>query len=165
MNAFEYAMNMELDGKKYYEELAAQMTDPAIKRIFEELAVDEQHHYEIFKALAEGKRVEYEDDFKTTILKTAKNVFQAMRDGNKDVGQFPRGVKEAWEKARDVEDKSERFYREQADATDDDSQKTIWLTIAREEHKHWAAMDNMVRFIEQPRQWLEDAEWSNLEDY
>ena len=165
MNAFEYAMNMEMDGKKYYLEQAANMTVPALKKIFEELAVDEQHHYDIFKALSEGKAADVAGGFKTTILETAKNVFQKMSEDKTKIDTFPGGVKEAWEKAREIEEKSEKFYLEQAGKADDDKQKAIWTLIASEEHKHWVAMENIVNFIDRPSQWLEDAEWSNLDNY
>lgn len=165
MNAFEYAMNMEMDGKNYYEEQAAKMTEPAMKRIFEQLAVDEQHHYEIFKQMAEGKMPDYRAAFKTGILATTKNVFQKLRDDKKKFGEFPADVKTAWEKAREIEDRSEKFYREQAEKAGDAEQRKIWTIIGDEEHNHWVAIDNVVSFIDRPNQWLEDAEWSNLEPY
>ena len=44
MNIFEYAMKMELDGKQYYEESAAKVGNPELKRILMELAGDEEKH-------------------------------------------------------------------------------------------------------------------------
>jgi rubrerythrin len=163
MNAFEYAMNMELDGKKFYEEQAAKMTDPALKRIFEELAIDEQHHYEIFKSMLAGQSADFRSAFKTSILATTKNVFQTMKDAGEDAKEFNNDVREAWMHAREIEDKAEKFYRKQAQETEEQDQKDMWDLIADEEHKHWVAMDNVIRFLDKPKQWLEDAEWSDLD--
>jgi len=165
MNAFEYAMRMEQDGKTYYKEQSAKMNNPAMKQIFDELAMDEQRHYDTFKAMTEGKKTDYEAAFRTKILTTAKNVFQKMRDEGKEIAEFAEGVKEAWETALAIEDKSEKFYREQAKQASDDDQKKIWSRIGDEEHKHWVAINNVVRFINRPNQWLEDAEWHNMEEY
>ncbi len=165
MNAFEYAMQMEQDGKAYYDEQSAKMNNPAMKQILDELAMDEQRHYETFKAMKDGRRIDVEAAFKTTIMATTKNVFQKMRDEGKEIAEFAEGVMEVWQKALEIEDKSEKFYREQADKAPDEDQKKIWSRISDEEHKHWVAINNVVKFINRPNQWLEDAEWHNMEDY
>jgi len=165
MNAFEFAMNMEQDGKKYYEEQAAKMTNPALQRIFRELAHDEQSHYETFKALKDGKKTDYEAAFKTGILATTKNVFEEMRDEGEDIDAFASDVMPAWQKALKIEDDSEKFYREQARKATEASQKKIWTRISDEEHKHWVAITHVIQFIDRPNQWLENAEWTHLESY
>jgi rubrerythrin len=162
MNAIEYAMQMEMDGKKFYEDQAGVMADSALKKIYEELAGDEQRHYNIFKAMSEGKTGDVEAAFKTNILATTKNVFQQIKDAGGDIAEFPADVKEAWEKARAIEDKSEKFYREQADKAENEGEKDMWMKIANEEHKHWVALDNVLQFLNRPDQWLEDAEWSQM---
>jgi rubrerythrin len=136
-----------------------------MKQIFDELAMDEQRHYDTFKAMRDGKKTDVEAAFRTNILATTKNVFQKMRDEGKEIAEFAEGVKDAWQKALEIEDKSEKFYRKQADQTSDDEQKQIWNRIGDEEHKHWVAINNVVKFINRPNQWLEDAEWHNMEAY
>ena len=88
-----------------------------------------------------------------------------MSEAKKKFSEFPKGVRAAWIKARDIEDGAETFYREQAEKADSATQKTIWNKIADEEHKHWVALNHVVDFINRPNQWLADAEWANLEDY
>ena len=75
------------------------------------------------------------------------------------------GAKSIWEEAREVEKKAEEFYREKGDEVGDEKQKRILNRIADEEHRHWITMENVIQFLDRPQQWLEDAEWSNLEDY
>ncbi|MCK4573641.1 MAG: ferritin family protein [candidate division Zixibacteria bacterium] len=164
MNVFEYAMQMELDGKTYYEEHAAKIESPQLKRILLELADDEQKHYNIFKAMRDGTSVEYEEAKKSTILAQVKNVFEELKAAEKDYS-FPEKLREIWVKAREVESKAENFYREKANELNDENQKHIFNRIADEEHRHWMTMENVIRFLDRPSQWLEDAEWSNLEDY
>jgi rubrerythrin len=160
MNPFEYAMKMEVDGKKFYEQQAAKMADTALRKIYEELAKDEDKHYRIFKALKDGEDVDYAAAFKTDVVETAGNIFQQLKDENKEISDFPADVKEAWEKARDIEDDAEKFYREQSAKAESEELKAMWLQIANEEHKHWVVLDSVVQFISRPQQWLENAEWT-----
>ena len=164
MNVFEYAMKMETDGRKFYLDSAEKVESPALKKILLELANDEVKHYAIFKAMKDGGAAEYREAEKTTILKTVKNVFEKLREENKDLA-FPEDSKKIWEEAREVEKKAEEFYREKANELDSEEQKHILNRIADEEHRHWVTMQNVIQFLDRPNHWLEDAEWSNLEDY
>ncbi len=163
MNVFEHAMKMEEDGRAYYLEHAEKTSIPALKRILLEMAEDELKHYNIFKALRDSQDASYEEAGATRILATTKNVFEVLKEeqAGKDMPADPVGV---WEQARSVERAAEEFYRGKASETDDENQKKIWNRIADEEHRHYEAIDNVVRFLNKPAQWLEDAEWSGLTD-
>ncbi len=157
-------MKMELDGKQYYEESAAKVAHPELKRILMELASDEQKHYLIFRALRDGLPVQYEEAKKTKILAEVKNVFENLKAQNKDF-EFPEGAQKVWEHAREIEKEAETFYREKANEVNDDNQKNILTRIADEEYKHWVTMENVIKFLDRPNHWLEDAEWNQIEDY
>jgi rubrerythrin len=164
MDIFEYAMKMELDGKNFYEEHAAKTDAEELKKILLELAGDEQKHYQLFKAMRDGLPAEYDEASKTEILNATKNVFETFKESHQDFS-FPPEARDIWLKAREIEKKSEEFYRQKAEETQDEKQKHILGKIAEEEHRHWVAIENVIQFMERPRTWLEDAEWSNLEDY
>ena len=164
MNVFEYAMKMETDGRQFYLDSAEKVESPALKKILLELANDEAKHYAIFKAMKDGETAEYKEAEQTTILKTVKNVFETLREEKKDLS-FPDEAKKIWEEAQEVEKKAEEFYREKANEMTSEPQKHILNRIADEEHRHWVTMQNVIQFLDRPNHWLEDAEWSNLEDY
>lgn len=164
MDTFEFAMKMEMDGRNFYLEHAAKTASPELKRILEELADDEQKHYEIFKSLQEGLPVQYEEARKTKILSSVKNIFETMKAENKDYS-FPADTQKIWEEAREIEERSENFYRQKANEATVAEQKQTLNRIADEEHKHWVTVENVIKFLDRPHHWLEDAEWSNLEDY
>ena len=108
---------------------------------------------------AGGKEAE-----KTTILTSVKNVFEELKAENKDFS-FSAEARKIWEHAMDIEKRAEDFYREKAEELSDEGQKHILGRIADEEHRHWVTMQNVIQFLDRPNHWLEDAEWSNLEDY
>lgn len=166
MNVFEYAMKMETDGREYYLEAAEKVSSPALKQILIELADDELKHYNIFKAMRDGQTAEYKEAEKTTILATVKNVFEKLKaeNGDLDFGDADE-AKKIWSHARQVEKDTEAFYREKAKEVETEEQKHILNRIADEEHRHWVTMENVIQFLDRPQTWLEDAEWSNLEDY
>ena len=164
MNIFEFAMKMELDGKQFYEESAAKVDSPELKRILLELAGDEEKHYTIFRALRDGVPVQYEEAKKTKIFSEIKNIFEDLKSQGKNF-TFADDAKEIWIKAQVLEKDAETFYREKAGEVTEEHQKNILNKIADEEHKHWVTMENVVRFLDRPNHWLEDAEWNNLEDY
>ncbi len=164
MNVFEFAMQMEMYGKAYYEENATRVDDPGLKRILMELAEDEQKHYNLFKALRDGANASYENAGETKILASVKNVFQTMKDKNQSFALADE-AKSIWAEAQLVEKKSEEFYREKAKEINDDNQKNILNKIADEEHKHWVTLESVIQFLKRPEQWLEDAEWNHIEDY
>ena len=164
MNIFEYAMKMESDGREYYLANADKTSVPALKKIWIDLADDELKHYNIFKAMRDGLTPEYKEAEKTHILKTVKNVFEELKTKDEEYS-FDDEVKKAWEHARDIEKEAEDFYRDKANELDSDAQKELLNRIADEEHRHWVTMNNVLQFLDRPKHWLEDAEWSNLEDY
>lgn len=163
MNIFEFAMKMELDGKNYYEENAATIDNPTLKNILLELARDEQKHYNIFKAMRNNIPVENQDSHHTEILAKVKNIFETLKADDSGFS-FTEDIKSIWLKARDIEKKAETFYREKINEVDGENNKNILRRIADEEHKHWILVENVISFLDRPGQWLENAEWGNIDD-
>lgn len=164
MNIFEFAMKMEEDGRAFYLDHAKKTTIPDLKSVLIELAEDELKHYNLFKAMRDGQVAEYEEPKQTRILSSVKNVFESLKAQNEELSL--RGeTRDLWVKAQEIEKKSEDFYREKAAEVDNEKQKDVINRIADEEHRHWVAIENVIQFLDRPQQWLEDAEWSNLEDY
>ena len=51
MDIFEFAMKMEMDGKKYYESKAALTKEKSLKKILLTLAEEEQHHVHMIESV------------------------------------------------------------------------------------------------------------------
>ncbi|UCD95707.1 MAG: ferritin, partial [Candidatus Zixiibacteriota bacterium] len=54
MNVFDFAMQMEEDGKAFYEKMASQAGNSVMKDVLLGLAKDEEKHYEIFRRFRDG---------------------------------------------------------------------------------------------------------------
>lgn len=158
MNVFEHAMQMEQDGREYYLKQAEASANQLLKKILLELAADELKHYELFKAMRDENSAQYNEAERTTVLSTLKNVFETMAAEEREF-TFPDDARQVWVFARDLEKKTEDFYREQADLINDESQKELLHQIADEEHRHWLVMENVIQFLDKPKHWLDNAEW------
>lgn len=158
MDVFAFAMKMELDGKAYYEKLAAETTIEGFSVIFTRLAADEQKHYDTVKAISEGADVSMAD---STVLDGAKNVFQEVIGNEQLLG----GMKEdlqAYEHAKNVEAESVRLYEDLAAKESNPQVVALLRRIAEEEKKHFNIMENLYDFVLRPKYYLEWREFGNL---
>ena len=160
MDIFDYAMQMEKDGENYYRQLAQSIDNTGVKTIFTMLADEEVKHFNIIKNMKANYPQVMTD---TPILANVQNIFIQIRQSG-EVLNFD--VKQAalYEKARDIEGKSRKFYLEKANQAGEE-QKQIFLKLAEEERKHYLLLENLLQFVSRPEQWLENAEFYHLEEY
>jgi rubrerythrin len=150
---------MERDGKAFYRDLAARSSSSGITRILNMLADDEVKHYGILKQMAEQAAPEMTE---TTILADAKNVFAEMQGAEFDLEGTQADL---YHKAADIERQAIEFYEKTAIQVTDPSQKALLLKIAEEEKRHRFLLDSVIEFLERPLTWLEDAEFTHLDEY
>jgi rubrerythrin len=160
MNVFDYAMKMELDGKAFYEKLAEETSQPALRSVFRSMADDEQKHFETFHALKAGTAGAMAD---SRILETTRNVFEEMTQ-DKSLAAMLKSTLDGYETARKVEADSVRFYEDMAAKETDPAKVQLILTIANEEKKHYNILDNLCDFTLAPQNYLAWGEFSNLKD-
>lgn len=155
MELFDVAKQMELEGKQLYEEQAKNTAEEGLKNILLMLARQEQEHYEIFDALQKKMPVK----IKKESFKGISKVFSNLK---KDL---PKDHVEFYKKILEIEKKSQEFYEEIAKKQEKQEDKEIILRVANEEHKHWVIIKNIIDYIKRPDQWVEDPEFTQLEDY
>jgi len=162
MDVFDYAMQVEADGKAYYEKLAGQTSVPGLKTIFTGLAEDEQKHYEIFQQLKmRGGTPTMQD---STILAQSKNVFAKLPREFTSLSGLE-GTLAAYQQAMKVEADSFRFYESAASKEENPATKELLLKIAEEEHKHFTVLENVYQFVKAPSEYLAWGEFSNLDEF
>jgi len=161
MNIFEFAMQMEKDGEEYYRELAANTTNQGLQAICRMLAEDEAKHFGIMKQVRDAMNPRLVE---TEILSRARNVFQQLKEeGGKTVVELSQI--ELYRRAQEIEKKSEAFYLEKAAAVMDDYVHGLLTGIAGEEARHYFLLENIIQFVSRPDTWLENAEFTHLDDY
>jgi len=161
MNVYEYAMEMEKVAEAYYRDLSAQTEDEGLKHVMDMMAAEEAKHYLIFKKMASNESFELPV---STIVKDVKATFQSMKDSGRTFS-FKMDQLHMYRKAKDLEDKAYAYYTDAAEKTADENEKQALRKIAQEELRHVTLLDNIVEFVNRPNQWLENAEFNQMEEY
>jgi rubrerythrin len=161
MDTFDFAMKMELQGKKFYGILAEAAALPGLKNVFLGLADDEQRHYEIFRDLKEGKQWETTD---SVMLDQAKTVFQNFLADKEIVEGQLREDLDGYKLGLKAELESIKLYEDMAKKETDPEKIKLYLKIANEEKKHYNIIENICDFVMRPKYYLEWREFSNLHE-
>ncbi len=160
MDIYEFAMQMEKDGRKFYLDLAKKTSNAGLKKILTMMADSEAKHYNVFLSMQKNDKTQYTTD--TEVLTKVKNIFKKMKEEKEfdfDVSQV-----ELYKNALEIEKKNQDFYLEKADEEKDPSRKEIFLKIADEEKSHCVLLENIIDFVSEPDSWLENPEWYHLDE-
>jgi len=160
MDIFDYALKMEKDGESFYREIASKTNNKGLQTILTMLADEEVKHYQAIENMRQDKYQMSE----ATVLEDARNIFVEMKDAEKEF-ELEQEQTTLYEKAQEIEKKSQQFYQEKAGQTDKADQKKLFERLAKEEQKHYFLLENIIEFVSRPEQWLENAEWYHLEEY
>ena len=163
MNVFDYAMKMEVDGKAFYEKLAASTSVTGLRKIFRMLAEDEQKHYEIFQALKEETPVGQMKD--SGALESSENIFSELLGKERETLREVRADLEGYHYAMKLETDSALLYEGAADKEENPEVKSLLRRIAAEEYKHFTILENIYNFFNAPNQYLAWREFSNLDEF
>lgn len=161
MNIYDYAMQLEKDGTKFYLEASSSTASPGLSSILIMLAAAERMHYAVFERMKKNEPVTVAA---TAIFTVAKNVFVRMREeeGWKGMSISEVGL---YQKAQKIEKATETFYLEKAEQLKGKLQERIFRQITEEERKHFFLLQNITDFVSRPESWLKNAEWYHLNEY
>ena len=157
----EFAKKAELDGKALYEGELAKTEDPGIRKILKMLIEAEENHYDYFDSLDDGDNGV---EIQSISLKGVKNVFQEMKDKGEKIITSPDHLS-FYENILGIEEKAEKFYRDASENLLEQNVKNALLKIADEEHRHAVMAKSFIDMIRNPSQWVENAEFNNMDDY
>jgi rubrerythrin len=160
VDIYKFAMQMELDGRHFYLDLAKKTKNAGIKSVLTMMAESEAKHYNVILDMQKNDKTEYSKDVE--VLTKIKNIFSKMKEEKEidvDVSQV-----EFYKKASEIEADSEKFYLERADEEKDPHRKEIFLTLANEEKGHCILLENLVNLVSQPDSWIENSEWYNIDE-
>lgn len=160
MNIFEYAMQMELDGKAYYEKLAAGTSSVGLKTIFTNLAADEQKHFETFQALKGGLSPLVAE---SKTLETNKNLFERLIADKEATATLEKSL-DGYRHGMENEAESAKLYEDAAKKEENPEIAKLLLRLAAEEWDHYRILENLYQFALAPQNYLAWGEFSNLKE-
>jgi rubrerythrin len=160
MNVFDFAIQMEEDGRKFYEKLAEEASEPELKSIFRLLADEERKHRDIFQAMKNGEDPANAD---SKNLVKVKSAFQKLLD-KKDTLSILRQDPDGYRHSIKTEEEYIKLYEDLAKKEKNEHTAKLLLKIAEEERQHLSIMENIFDFVESPKTFLAWGEFSNLEE-
>lgn len=161
MNFFDCAIKREEESVKYYEKLATLTVVPELKNLFTILAKSEKEHHDV---LLEMKASIAPLKFQVNVLPDAECLFEpllAKRDLMEELKEDP----DAYRHVVKEEEEGIRFYEELAAQVKDEGTRETLLLIADEERKHLSIVEHIYFFVESPKYYLANAEFSNLKKF
>ena len=160
MNVLDFALQLEADGKAYYEKLAAGSSSRELKNLFTLLAEAEQAHYDVLLA---RKNATPHAVLESQTLEKAKNIFQRLMEMKEYGGQGTLRVDpDGYRHAIKAEEQSIEFYLDAAEKERSPEVRRMLQTLAAEERIHLNIIENIYEFVESPKYFLEWREFSNL---
>jgi len=161
MNTFEFAINMELDGEKYYTGQAEMNEGNSLKTVFLMLAKDERNHSEILKKKQQGLSCDLKAG---NTLSESENVFKGIGDFKNDIRQTPNQL-ELYRAALGKEKQSIDLYEGFLLQAADDKSKGLFEYLIKQEEDHLAVIEELVTLINRADEWVESAEFGIRQDY
>ncbi|NLL47808.1 MAG: ferritin family protein [Firmicutes bacterium] len=138
----DYAMQIELQGKKYYLEQAALMEDSSFREIFQSLAADEERHYQFIKQIKESGLYEYQERI---IEHDVAEVFG-------DAVENPNYVK-IYQKAVEFEDRAVELYNKLAQDARSEGEQAAFMMLVREEEAHRDLLQKVLDTLQRPEEY------------
>ncbi len=154
------ALQMEMDGIKFYSDLANKTLHPMGKAMFRSFVEDEKAHVKRLRSLLSARKEESQAKVKGAVsLKERVNtIFRKMGEELKNKVDVSTNDIEAVRLAMGLEEKGVEFYERSARESDDRRDAETYLFLAGEEKAHFGILKNTLEFLERTELWEAEKE-------
>lgn len=161
MNDLKFAIDMELDGEKYYREQAEINKNNSLHSVCLMLAADEQNHARILIDKSNEKSFQLVD---TDTLSGVKNIFEGIGDIKAD-DQETASQLDFYRIASDKEKQSIDLYSKYLAKAEGQQEKELFEFLIMQEQRHFAVLDELASLLRQADEWVENAEFGIRKEY
>ncbi len=159
MDLISFAINMEVEGEAYYRKQATLHSGDGLKVVFTLLADEESVHAALLRRVAQGQPYTLE----ASARPEWRNVFTGKQDFQDETKQLPEQI-DVYRMAHELEEKSIALYKQLLDqATGENRQLFTYLISQEQEHEQ--ILDELIKRVNRPNEWVESAEFGLREDY
>lgn len=164
--ALKTALQMEIDGKEFYQKSGAKSSNLLVKRLFQHLAEQEDIHYraieEIYQRVT-NRQAWPEKETPFAGDKSLRNVFREAIDSLGKKAQATSGEIEAIKTAMQMEDRSYSFYRSRSEEANSLVEKVFYQALTAEERSHYLALVDSYDYLSDPPGWFTKTEHWGLD--
>lgn len=161
MKLLELALLMEENLKDFYEEQALLNKENSLYKVFKLLAKEEEKHAEILKEYSNEIELPLID---STILNDVKPIFEELSNLKSDIKLLPNQL-DIYRIALEKEEESLKFYQDLSDKASDEGSKKVFQYLIKQEDKHCVLLEELVKLVTRPEEWVEAAEFVDTEEY
>ena len=161
MNTLEFINRFENDCLSFYNTLAAETTDPELKRLYALLADSRKRHLDLLDPLIESVRKE---DLTSELTERAGHVVNGCRMAltARDFNKEMRDDSDAFGHVVRAEGEMITLCEGMARAEVGEEVKALLNWFVKDEKRHLEEIEGIYEFVEAPRSYLEWGEFSNL---
>ena len=160
------AIQMEIDGKEYYQKVSRGSANRLGKRLFQHLAAEEDIHRQKFEqiyAAISRKKAWPEIDFQPDRDKKLKTIFaEALEEIGSNI-KSPSTELDAIQTAMSMENKSYDFYKGQIQHATYNAERDYYQILAAEERGHYLVLLDYYEYLKDPAGWFVGKEHPSLD--
>ena len=166
LEAIQFAIQMEIDGKAYYQKASQETGNKVGKELFDWLAGEEDKHRQRFEEIynsIKNQKAWPEVDIqphKGDILNTLFS--EAIRSVGSNVKAASTEL-DTIDKAMEMEKKTEKFYSSQGEEAVYDAEKKLYTSLAAEERGHYLTLVDYREYLIDPAGWFRKVEHHSLD--
>jgi rubrerythrin len=162
IRALQTAIQMEIDGKQYYQKASQTSQNVMGQKLFESLAAEEDIHLrrckEIYRSIQESNRWPSVIDLPPGKIRISTFITALVPDIQNSSSEL-----EAIQTAMAMENKTRDFYERQAEASSYEIEKKYYNALAGEERSHHALLLDYFELLNDPGQYFTMKERHSLD--
>ena len=165
LEALQFAIQMEIDGKEYYLKISRESRDEVGKKLLAALAAAEDVHRQKFESIFEAIRVKQVWPA-TKLLPPGKGINTIFAEALRQVKSGSKGTATeigAVDKAIEMENKSYDYYKSQSDRAASGAEVEFYKAVAAEEQVHHLVLIDYKEYLTNPSGWFVKSEHSSLD--
>ncbi|MFO7611492.1 MAG: ferritin family protein [Clostridia bacterium] len=160
MNILDFAINMELEGEKFYRDQAKSHSGKGIKAVFNMLADDEKMHARILQS----KKDKSEYRFIDSSLSGYGDIFRNEEKFRSEIKEIPDQI-DFYRLALEKEKESIDLYRRLLSESEDIDETDLYGYLIEQEEKHYNLIYDLITLLERTESWVESPEFGIREEY
>lgn len=161
MELLDLALSLEEDLQKFYQEQAKLHEGNSLHTVFCLLEQEEINHARILRSYQEDLSIPLSE---TDILRNVQSIFKEMKDFKNVIKEIPSQL-DVYRMALEKEEESLQFYTELRDKAKEESSKKLFSYLMKQEDKHCIILEELVKLVNRPEEWVESAEFGLREEY
>ena len=164
--ALKTALQMEIEGKDFYQKSGDSSTNPLAKKLFLHLAEQEDVHYQKISEIFEAVTSRREWPEKETVLRHDTSLRSVFKEAIESMGKNASASSSelaAMKTAMVMEDRSYSFYRSRGEEAASHAEKAFYQALTAEERVHYLTLVDSYDYLSDPQGWFTKSEHWGLD--